>query len=102
MKKNIIVNSDFFGAFTTNLVSEFGDKTFIISMILAIKYNKLVIFLGSVSAHSILDLLVIIMGKFVTRFSKKIIIDSVTAFIFGYFSWQFFKASQKRTRQEGK
>jgi putative Ca2+/H+ antiporter (TMEM165/GDT1 family) len=39
--------SSFNKAIVSNLVSEFGDKTFILSAILAMKYNGVLVFIGS-------------------------------------------------------
>jgi putative Ca2+/H+ antiporter (TMEM165/GDT1 family) len=39
--------SSFNKAVISNIISEFGDKTFIISAILAMKYNGILVFIGS-------------------------------------------------------
>ena len=50
------------------LVSEVGDKTFFIAAILAMTNNKMVVFLGALSALYLMTILSAVLGWVVTTF----------------------------------
>jgi len=65
-------NDGFIAAFTSSitviLVSEIGDKTFFIAAILAMTNNKLVVFVGALSALYLMTILSALLGFAVTTF----------------------------------
>jgi putative Ca2+/H+ antiporter (TMEM165/GDT1 family) len=52
----------FFGAFFTNLISEFGDRTFIIAAIMAARYNRAAVFLGALLGNTGMSLIGTVIG----------------------------------------
>lgn len=63
-------DSSLFQGFSTSflaiLVSEIGDKTFFLAMIMALRYNKLVVFLGAYGALFFMTILSAVFGKVAT------------------------------------
>ena len=53
------------------LVSEVGDKTFFIAAILAMTNNKMVVFLGALSALYLMTILSAVLGWVVTTFMPR-------------------------------
>lgn len=64
-------------AFTAGLllitVSELGDKTFFISMCLAMRHSRRYVFLGSILALAAMTLLSVVIGQFATFLPKQVI-----------------------------
>ena len=58
-----LASTGFYQAFSLVFLSEIGDKTFFIAGLLAMKTNRLVSFLGSISALIIMTLLSVLIGQ---------------------------------------
>jgi Ca2+/H+ antiporter, TMEM165/GDT1 family len=63
-------------------LSELGDKTFLIAMLLAMRHSRRLVFLGVVAALAIMTILSVLMGQAVSRLPKyPIHLAEVTLFI---------------------
>ena len=77
-------------AFTAGLllitVSELGDKTFFISMCLAMRHSRRFVFLGSIVALATMTLISVMLGQFATVLPKQLIhLGTIVLFIvFGF------------------
>jgi putative Ca2+/H+ antiporter (TMEM165/GDT1 family) len=67
------------------LVCEIGDKTFFLGMIMAMKYNKIVVFVGAFGALALMTILSAIGGKVVFSLIPKIYTDIIVTVLFFYF-----------------
>lgn len=64
----------FLSGFGMILISEMGDKSQIASALFATKYNPLLVFLGVILALTILSIMAVYLGKYITtKLNKKII-----------------------------
>ncbi|KAL6650280.1 hypothetical protein ACP70R_009205 [Stipagrostis hirtigluma subsp. patula] len=59
----MLAKSGFTAAFTLIFVSEIGDKTFFIAALLAMKYQRGLVLLGSVAALSLMTIISVIIGR---------------------------------------
>jgi putative Ca2+/H+ antiporter (TMEM165/GDT1 family) len=82
-------DSSIFTSFTTTfltiLVCEIGDKTFFLAMIMAMKYNKLVVFIGSWGALAIMTVLSAVFGKVIFSLIPKFYTNLIVTLLFFYF-----------------
>jgi putative Ca2+/H+ antiporter (TMEM165/GDT1 family) len=72
----------FTSGFLLILVSEMGDKTQIASGLFATKYNPIVVFIGVLSALTILSIMAVYLGKFIALKMKKKAISKVAGIVF--------------------
>lgn len=81
-----------FTSFTTSflaiLVCEIGDKTFFLGMIMAMKYNKVVVFIGAFGALAVMTVLSAIGGKVVFSLIPKLYTDIIVTLLFFYFGFK--------------
>ena len=70
------------------LVSEIGDKTFFLAMILATKFNKLAVFIGAVGALTLMTILSAIGGKFIFSLVPKFWTDLIVTLLFFFFGFK--------------
>jgi len=78
---------------TVILVSEIGDKTFFIAAILAMRNNKLTVFLAAISALYLMTILSGLMGWVVTTFiPREITYYTCTAIMFAFALKMFWEA----------
>jgi Ca2+/H+ antiporter, TMEM165/GDT1 family len=64
----------FTSGFFLILISEMGDKTQIVSGLFATKYNPVMVFIGVLSALSVLSVMAVYLGKFIAlRMNKRVI-----------------------------
>lgn len=67
-------------------MSEIGDKTFFLAMIMALRYNKFIVFLGAYGALFVMTVLSAIFGKVVTSWISPTftnILVTILFFVFG-------------------
>lgn len=79
--------TSFFVAISMIVVSEIGDKTFLIAALMAMRHNRMIVFLGSISSLFIMTILAGVFGQAFTSFIPKRFIHlsaSVLFFVFGY------------------
>ena len=81
------------------LVSEIGDKTFFLAMIMAMRYNKFIIFLGGYGALAIMTVLSAAFGDIVTAFISPTITNIIVTILFFFFGIKMIMES--RQQQEG-
>jgi Ca2+/H+ antiporter, TMEM165/GDT1 family len=73
-KKETKQRNPFVAAFLLIMLTEWGDKTQIASAIFATQYDGIFVFIGTITALTILTLIAIFFGKIVsTRLNKKIV-----------------------------
>jgi putative Ca2+/H+ antiporter (TMEM165/GDT1 family) len=72
----------FTSGFFLILVSEMGDKTQIASGLFATKYNPVMVFIGVISALTILSVMAVYLGKFIALRMNKKTISKVAGIIF--------------------
>jgi putative Ca2+/H+ antiporter (TMEM165/GDT1 family) len=83
------------------LVCEIGDKTFFLGMIMAMKYNKLVVFTGAFLALAVMTILSAIGGKVVFSFLPKIYTDIIVTLLFFYFGIKLIYEAYTEEEEEG-
>jgi putative Ca2+/H+ antiporter (TMEM165/GDT1 family) len=72
----------FIAAFLIIMLTEWGDKTQIAAAIFATQYNAILVFIGTMTALTILSLIAIFLGRIIsTRVNKKII-NKIAGIIF--------------------
>jgi putative Ca2+/H+ antiporter (TMEM165/GDT1 family) len=72
----------FTSGFLLILVSEMGDKTQIASGLFATKYNPIVVFIGVLSALTVLSIMAVYLGKFIALKMNKRAISKVAGIVF--------------------
>jgi len=85
-------------SFTMILLAEIADKTFFIAAIMAMRYNKLIVFLGAWSALAVMTALSVAMGFLVT-FIPQYITHIVAGLLFLLFAFQMFYEAYKMRGQ---
>jgi Ca2+/H+ antiporter, TMEM165/GDT1 family len=82
-------NGNLATSFTTSLfailATEVGDKTFFLAMIMAMKYNKVVVFSGAFAALAVMTVVSAVSGKVIFSFLPKIYTDIAVTVLFFYF-----------------
>merc|ERR1739838_84729 len=85
-------------SFTMILLAEIADKTFFIAAIMAMRYSKLVVFLGAWSALAVMTGLSVALG-FVVNFIPQYITHIVAGSLFFIFAIQMFYEAYKQRGQ---
>ena len=89
MKESAVEHTNgtaFLLSFLTILVCEIGDKTFFLAMVMAMKYNQWVVFIGSFGALAIMTVLSTIFGAFITTIIRsKLVTGLIVAGLFFFF-----------------
>jgi len=106
-QNNTTGNSGVLAAFTSSitviLVSEIGDKTFFIAAILAMRNNKLVVFIAALAALYLMTILSALLGWVVTTFiPREITYYTCTAimFLFGLkMLWEAWRMKSDETEE---
>lgn len=93
--------TSFTTSFLAILVCEIGDKTFFLGMIMAMKYNKLVVFTGAFLALAVMTVLSAIGGKVVFSFLPKIYTDIIVTLLFFYFGFKLIYEAYTADEEEG-
>ena len=76
------LKNPFYSGFTIIFVSELGDKTQIASGLFATKYNVLLVLIGVMIALSILSVMALYLGKFISRKVNEKILSKIRGVIF--------------------
>lgn len=74
--------SPFLSGFALIFVTEWGDKTQIASGIFATKYNPLMVLIGAMTALTLLSVMAIYLGKFVSDKVDKKVITKIAGIVF--------------------
>ena len=72
----------FFAAFLLIMLTEWGDKTQIAAAIFATQYNGLFVFIGTMTALTILSLIAIFFGKIISKRINKKIVNKIAGIVF--------------------
>lgn len=80
--------TSFTTSFLAILVCEIGDKTFFLGMIMAMKYKKVVVFIGAFGALAVMTILSAVVGKVVFSLIPKFYTDLVVTILFFYFGFK--------------
>ena len=72
----------FLGSFSAIIFSEFGDKTFIIAAILAMKYSRNWVFIGSAGAMFLMTFISCFLGQFILFFLPELYMKIGAALLF--------------------
>jgi putative Ca2+/H+ antiporter (TMEM165/GDT1 family) len=66
-------------------VSEVGDKTFFLAMIMALRYSEVIVFLGAYSALFLMTILSTAFGKLLTSWISPLFTNIIVTILFLYF-----------------
>lgn len=80
----------FSSAFLLIFVSEMGDKTQIAAGLFATKYNPVWVFIGVISALTVLSVMAVYLGKFIALKIKKRVISTIAGISFVLIGISFF------------
>lgn len=80
----------FVKAISVMIVSELGDKTFFLAAILAMRYNKLTVFLGSISSLVLMTVVSALLGWGVTSLIPKIYTFYASVVLMFFFGFKMF------------
>lgn len=87
-------------SFLTVIVSELGDKTFISTAVLAMKYSKSAVFLGNISSMSLMMILAAYIGYTVMIFIDPQYVKLLSILVFIHFSTLSFWEAYKNSKDE--
>ena len=87
-------------SFLTILVSEIGDKTFFLAMIMAMRYSQSVVFMGGYGALAVMTVLSAIFGKVATSWLSPFVTNIVVSILFFYFGIKMIYDSREHEDNE--
>lgn len=93
--------TSFLLAISMILVSEIGDKTFLIAALMAMKHNKYTVFLASIASLAIMTLLSGIFGQTFTSFFPETLITWVASILFFVFGFKILKEAKEMDKDTG-
>lgn len=79
------LTTGFTTSFLAILVSEIGDKTFFLAMIMATRYNQFIVFIGGYGALFVMTVLSTAFGKIATAWISPLFTNLVVTVLFLYF-----------------
>ncbi|MFW6358023.1 MAG: TMEM165/GDT1 family protein [Chroococcales cyanobacterium] len=82
-------------------VSELGDKTFFIAMILASRYSREIVMIGVVAALALMTVLSVLIGQFATFLPERYITYLEISLFIGFGLKQLYDASQMSSINDG-
>lgn len=88
-------------AFTMILVSEIGDKTFLVAALLAMKHDRMVVFSGAFGALLVMTVLSAVMGHAVPALIPKRLTSFLAAGLFFVFGAKLLKEGMQMDPNEG-
>lgn len=93
-----------FTSFTTSflaiLVSEIGDKTFFLAMIMALRYSPVIVFIGSYGALFLMTVLSVVFGKLATAWISPLFTNIVVTVLFLYFGVKMLIEARNHVEEE--
>lgn len=87
-------------SFLVILVSEIGDKTFIIAAVLAMRHSRLLIFSAAMSALAVMTLLSALAGSVFPSLISKLYTQLIVSILFLVFGMKMFKEASEMTGGE--
>jgi Ca2+/H+ antiporter, TMEM165/GDT1 family len=89
-----------FMSFMVILVSEIGDKTFLISAVMAMQYSRLLVFSAAITALLVMTILSALMGQILPSLVSKQYTDIAAAILFFVFGIKLLYDTLKLTGNE--
>jgi len=89
-EKNLAVRNSFLSGFILIFVTEWGDKTQIASGLFVTKYNALMVLIGTMIALTLLSLMAIYLGKFISAKIDKRVMSKIAGIVFILTGISFF------------
>ena len=90
----------FIASISVIIVSEIGDKTFFIAAIMAMKYSRLVVFIGAISALGFMTFLSVCLG-FATMIIPRWVTQYVCTLLLALFGLKMLYEGWKMAPEEG-
>lgn len=94
----------FFVSFVTIIISELGDKTFIIAAVMAMKNNRKLVLLGAAGALALMTILSVAFGMILPQLLSKRITTLLSALLFLIFGLkmihEYFQMKEEKTMEE--
>ena len=87
-------------SFLAILVSEIGDKTFFLAMIMAMRYSQSVVFIGAYGALAVMTVLSAVFGKVATSWLSPFITNIIVSIMFFYFGIKMIYDSREHEDSE--
>ncbi|KAG9244900.1 hypothetical protein BJ878DRAFT_459390 [Calycina marina] len=94
-------SEDFLVSLSMILVSEFGDKTFIIALLLSMKHGRLQVFTSAFSALSLMTIISSVLGKRITSFLPEQIVGIAAGVLFLVLGAQMLKEASRMAGGSG-
>ncbi|KAJ5198124.1 uncharacterized protein N7498_007241 [Penicillium cinerascens] len=88
-------------SFTMIIVSEIGDKTFLVAALMAMRHPRLVVFTSAFSALAVMTVLSAILGHAVPTLIPKSVTKFMAAILFLIFGAKMFKEGREMSPDEG-
>lgn len=90
IKGEYYYKNPFYSGFVLIFLSEWGDKTQIVSGLLATKYNGLMVLIGAITSLTLSSVIAIYLGKFISRNIERGIITKIAGILFILIGISFF------------
>ena len=90
----------FFGSLIANLISEFGDKTFIVAAVMAMKFNRYAVYIGASGALVVMTVLACLFGHLVNEILNPTIICLIAGWLFLFFGIKMIKDANNISQHE--
>jgi len=91
----------FIASISVIVVSELGDKTFFIAVIMAMRYSRLIIYAGAMSALGTMTILSALLGNVVTKFIPRIYTYYLSSLLFACFGIKMLRDGYLMSPDEG-
>jgi putative Ca2+/H+ antiporter (TMEM165/GDT1 family) len=91
----------FIASISVIVVSELGDKTFFIAAIMAMRYSRLIIYAGAMSALATMTILSALLGNIVTKFIPRIYTYYLSSLLFACFGIKMLRDGSLMSPDEG-
>lgn len=87
-------------SFLTILVSEIGDKTFFLAMVMALRYSPIIVFIGSYGALFVMTVLSAVFGKLATSWISPLFTNVIVTILFIYFGIKMLLDAREHEAEE--
>jgi putative Ca2+/H+ antiporter (TMEM165/GDT1 family) len=98
--KGASLHTGFTTSFLAILVSEVGDKTFFLAMIMALRYSEVIVFLGAYSALFAMTVLSTAFGKIATSWISPLFTNIIVTVLFLFFGIKMLKDAKEHVQTE--
>ena len=89
-KSKLYFKNSFLSGFILIFITEWGDKTQIASGIFATKYNALMVLIGAMTALTLLSIMAIYLGRFISNKVDKKVVTKIAGIVFILMGISFF------------